>query len=55
MIFGLGLPQPHSSKYLIPQWLSPLNRPSRFGCGGKGGDESPPKPGGHADPDSGHL
>ena len=27
-IFGLGLPQPHSSICLIPLWLSPVNRPA---------------------------
>ena len=44
MGFRLGLPQPHSSKCLIPLWLSPLKRPSRFGRGRKAGDVSdPPK------------
>ena len=41
-IFGLGLPQPHSSICLIPLWLSPLNRPSRFGRGRKTGTRAPP-------------
>ena len=27
-IFGLSLPQPHSSICLIPLWLSPVNRPA---------------------------
>ena len=27
-IFGLGLPQPHSSICLIPLWLSPVNQPA---------------------------
>ena len=29
MIFGLGLPQLHSSIYLIPLWLANLKTPSR--------------------------
>ena len=37
MGFGLGLPQPHSSIYLIPLWLAALKRPSRFGRGRKAG------------------
>ena len=28
MVFGLGLPQPHSSICLIPLWLAALKRPS---------------------------
>ena len=28
-IFGLGLPQPHSSIYLISLWLDTLKKPSR--------------------------
>ena len=56
-ILGLGLPQPHSYIYLIPLWLSHVNRPARFGRGKKAGDESdpPPKRGGHADTDRWHL
>ena len=33
MGFRSGLPQPHSSKCLIPLWLAALKRPSRFGRG----------------------
>ena len=41
MGFRLGLPQPHSSKCLIPLWLSALKRPLRFGRGRKAGDAKP--------------
>ena len=57
MVFGLGLPQLHSSICLIPLWLATLKRPGRFGRGRKAGDVSdpPPKQGGHAVPDRWHL
>ena len=57
-IFGLGLPQPHSSICLIPLWLSPVNRPAMSHEKKKAGTRATPpqkKPGGHADPDSWHL
>ena len=42
MVFGLGLPQLHSSICLIPLWLATLKRPGRFGRGRKAGDVSDP-------------
>ena len=42
MVFGLGLPQLHSSICLIPLWLDTLKRPGRFGRGRKAGDVSDP-------------
>ena len=42
MGFRSDLPQPHSSIYLIPLWLSDLKRPARFGRGRKAGDVSAP-------------
>ena len=36
-ISGLGVPQPHSSISFITLWLSPFNRPLRFGRGKKAG------------------
>ena len=45
MVFGLGLPQPYSSIYLITLWLATLKRPSRVpGTACRAGDDSdPPK------------
>ena len=58
MVFGLGLPQPHSSIYLILLLLSTLKRPSRVpGTACRAGTIATPpqKQGGHAVPKSGHL
>ena len=44
MVFGLGLPQLHSSICLIPLWLATLKRPGRFGRRRKAGDVSDPPP-----------
>ena len=55
-IFGLGVPQPHSSICLIPLWLCPVNRPARLRRGRKAGTRATPPPkktGGSCDPDSG--
>ena len=42
--------KPLSSISLIPLWLSPLNRPARFGRGRKAGTRAtPPKTGGSCD------
>ena len=46
--------KPLSSISLIPLWLSPVNRPSRFRRERKAGTRAtPPKSGGACDPDSG--
>ena len=52
MVFGLGLPQPHSSIYLIPLWLATLKRPSRVpGAACRSGTRAtPPKTGGSCGP-----
>ena len=52
MVFGLGLPQPHSSICLIPLWLAALKRPSCVPGPhvGLGRERPPPKQGGHAVP-----
>ena len=56
IIRARGAAKLHSSICLIPLWLSPLNRPSRFGRGRKRGRERPPpKAGGHVTPDSGTV
>ena len=52
MVFGLGLPQAHSSIYLILLWLATLKRPSRVERGRKAvliypwgkAQNSPPRP-----------
>ena len=49
-ISGLGLPQLHSSTYLIPLWLAILKRPYRVpGAACRAGTRAPPPPkqGGH--------
>ena len=57
MVFGLGLPQPHSSICLIPLWLAALKRPSCVPGPhvGLGRERPPPKQGGHAVPHRWHL
>ena len=57
MVFGLGLPQPHSSIYFITLWLATLKRPSRVpGTACRSGTiATPQKVGGHAVPKSWHL
>ena len=43
--------QPLSAIFLIPLWLSPVNRPARFRRGRKAGTRAPPpKAGGHVTP-----
>ena len=53
MVFGLGLPQPHSSIYLIPLWLATLTRPYRVpGAACRAGTRAtPPKSGGSCGPE----
>ena len=52
MGFRSGLPQPHSSIYLIPLWLAILKRPSRIpGTACRAGTiATPPKSGGACGP-----
>ena len=52
MGFRSGLPQPHSSIYLIPLWLAILKRPSRVpGAACRSGTiATPPKSGGACGP-----
>ena len=52
MVFGLGLPQPHSSICLIPLWLAALKRPSCVPGPhvGLGRERPPPKTGGSCGP-----
>ena len=57
MLFGLGLPQLHSSIYLIPLWLANFKAPSCVPGAARwlGRERPPPKVGGHAVPKSGQL
>ena len=58
MGFRSGLPQPHSSIYLIPLWLAILKQPSPCvpGAHVENDDSDPPKKqGGHAVPKRGAL
>ena len=41
-ICASGVRQLYATIFLIPLWLSPVNRPARFGRGRKAGTRAPP-------------